>query len=216
MTTLNTRQRILDAAQRLIETGGFIRLTTSEIAREAGCAEGTIFKHFKRKDDLCLAVVLENSPKFKHAIARTRPGEGSVQKNLEEIALAAIRFSDRLIPLAASLLADAELLARHRQVLHDTGRGPKDVFDLIAAYISEEQRLGRINPEAVPLVVGALLIGPCFHWAFVRQVGGKNLLQMTDQEFAARLVATLTRGLSCEAVPSRAHARPVPRLPKRR
>jgi AcrR family transcriptional regulator len=216
MATRNTRQQILDAAQRLIETGGFIRLTTSEIAREAGCAEGTIFKHFKRKDDLCLAVVLENSPKFKHAIAQKRAGQGSVQKNLEEIALAAIRFSDRLIPLAASLLADARLLARHRQVVHDTGRGPKDVFDLIAAYISEEQRLGRINPDAVPLVVPALLVGPCFHWAFVRQVGGKNLLPMTDQEFAARLVATLTRGLSCEALPSRAHPGPAARPRKRR
>src|SRR5215471_18933361 len=85
-----TRQRILDAAQRLIEKSGFIRLTTKEIAREAGVAEGTIFKHFRRKDDLCVAVVLENSPRFQATITRQRAGQGSVQKNLEEIALAAI------------------------------------------------------------------------------------------------------------------------------
>ena len=30
-----------DAAQRLIEKRGFTRLTTREIAQEAGCAEGT-------------------------------------------------------------------------------------------------------------------------------------------------------------------------------
>src|SRR5262249_52343524 len=129
-----TRQRILDAAQRLIEKSGFIRLTTKEIAREAGVAEGTIFKHFRRKDDLCRAVVLENSPRFQATITRQRAGQGSVQKNLEEIALAAIRFADELIPLAATLFADSALLARHRRALQQRGGGPKDVFDLIGRY----------------------------------------------------------------------------------
>ena len=192
----NTRKQILDAAQRLIEAGGFTRLTTKEIAQEAGCAEGTIFKHFKRKEDLCLAVVLENSPRFKDTIAQKHAGEGQVRKNLEDIALAAIRFSDKLIPLAVALFADANLLARHRQILQESGRGPKDVFDLIAAYVSEEQQIGRINRDAVPLGVSALLLGPCFHWAFLRQGMGKNLLPMNDQEFATSLVSTLTRGLS--------------------
>jgi hypothetical protein len=105
-------------------------------------------------------VVLENSPKFKDTIAQKHPGEGPVRKNLEDIALAAIRFSDKLIPLAAALFADANLLARHCQILQESGGGSKDVFDLIAAYVSEEQQIGRINREAVPLAVGALLLGP--------------------------------------------------------
>lgn len=196
MEARNTRQRILDAAQTLIERGGFIRLTTKEIAHEAACAEGTIFKYFKRKDDLCLAVVLENSPRFKETIAKKRGGRGTVRKNLEDIACAAIRFSDKLIPLAASSFADAKLLERHRAAMRKGGGGPKDVFDLIAAYIAEEQQLGRINREAAPLTVAALLMGPCFHWAFLRQGMGKNLLPMNDQEFATGLVAVLLRGLS--------------------
>jgi AcrR family transcriptional regulator len=197
----NTRQQILDAAQQLIEKGGFTRLTTSEVAREAGCAEGTIFRYFKRKEDLSLAVVLENSPKFKDTIARKRAGKGSVRKNLEDMALAAIRFSDDLIPLAASLFADAKLLARYRQVWSETKRGPKDTFDLIAAYISEEQQLGRIKREAVPLLVTALLLGSCFHWAFLRQGMGKNVLPMNDREFAMGIIAVLMLGLDPESAP---------------
>ena len=163
---------------------------------QARCAEGTIFKHFKRKEDLCLAVVLENSPKFKEAIAQKRAGQGSVRKNLESMALAAIQFSDKLIPLAAALFADAKLLARHRQVLNETGSGPKDAFDLIAAYVSDEQRRGRIDRRALPLAVSALLLGPCFYWAFLRQGLGRNLLPRKDEEYATRLVGTLIRGLS--------------------
>ena len=208
MKSRNTRQRILEAAQRLIETGGFSRLTTRAIAAKAGCAEGTLFKHFNRKEDLCLAVVLENSPKFRDTITGKRPGTGSVRRNLEDIALAAIRLSDKLIPLAAALFADAKLLARQRQALRENGRGPKEAFDLIAAYISEEQHLGRIRREAVPLVVGALLLGPCFHWAFLRQGLGKSLLPMTDQEFATGLVAELMRGLAPAAAPNRISSPP--------
>ena len=190
-----TRQQILDAAQRLIEKEGFSRLTTKDIASEAGLAEGTIFKHFKSKDDLCLAVVLENSPKFKTVLSEKRAGKGSVQRNLEEIARTALEFSEKLIPLAAAMFADAKLLARQRQVVNETGRGPKDAFDLIATYISEEQELGRINRKVVPLMVSALLLGPCFHRAFIRQGLGKHLLPMNDQEFAAALAATLMHGL---------------------
>jgi AcrR family transcriptional regulator len=196
MNARNTRQQILDAAQSLIETEGFAGLTTKEIARKAGCAEGTLFKHFKRKEDLCLAVVLENSPKFKETIAQKRAGAGGVVRNLEEIALAAIIFSNKLIPLAASLFADADLLARHRQALLQSGRGPKDVFDLTAAYVAGEQRLGRINAGVKPMSVAALLLGPCFQRAFIRQAMGKDLLAIKDQDFVSDLVATLIDGLS--------------------
>jgi AcrR family transcriptional regulator len=195
MNAKNTRQRILDAAQRLIETQGAIGLTTKEIAREAQCAEGTLFKHFKRKEDLCIAVVLENSPKFKEAIARMQPGKRAVAKNLEDIATAAIRFSEKLIPLGVTLLADAKLLLRHRRGMQ--GENPaKEVFALVAAYVDGERQLGRINRDVEPLSVAALLFGPCFHWAFVRQAIGKNLFPVKDQEFAAGLVKTLMLGLS--------------------
>jgi len=191
----NTRQQILDAAQRLIEKEGFSRLTTSEIAREAGYAEGTIFKHFQRKDDLALAVVLENAPRFRDIIAGKQAGTGSVQKNLQDITLAALRLSEKLIPLAAALFADANLLRRQRQELSKTGQGPREAFDLIASYVSQEQQLGRISRRLTPLMVSSLLLGSCFHRAFLRQALGRNLLPMKDGEFASALVFTLMNGL---------------------
>ncbi|MGH7224633.1 MAG: TetR/AcrR family transcriptional regulator, partial [Gemmataceae bacterium] len=55
MSTSTTRQKILDAAQRLLETDGLARLTTKELAAAAGCAEGTLFKHFRGKEDIIIA-----------------------------------------------------------------------------------------------------------------------------------------------------------------
>jgi AcrR family transcriptional regulator len=196
MKQKNTRQRILDATQRLIEKDGAIRLTTKEIAREAKCAEGTLFKYFARKEDLCVAVVLENSPKFKETIAARQPGKKSVAKNLEEIALAAIRFSEKLIPLGATLLADANLLAQHRKKIDEQRGGPVEVFRLIAAYVEGEQQIGRIGRHVRPLSVAGLLFGPCFYRAFIRQAMGRPLFSTSDKEFVDGLVATLVRGLS--------------------
>ena len=76
--------------------------------------------------------------------------------------------------------------------------GPGQAFDLIAAYISEEQQLGRIKRKTAPLVVSALLLGACFHRAFIRQGMGKDLLPMSDREFAAGIIATLMLGLDAE------------------
>jgi AcrR family transcriptional regulator len=194
----STRQQILDAAQRLIEKGGFSSLTTKEIAREAGCAEGTIFKHFRRKDDLSLAVVLEKAPRFRDISAGKQAGKGSVRRNLEDITVAALRFSEKLIPMAAALFADTNLLARQRQALNKSEQAPKEAFDLIASYISQEQRFGRVSRRVAPLMISSLLLGSCFHRAFLRQALGKHLLPMKDREFARALVSCLLTGLRVE------------------
>jgi AcrR family transcriptional regulator len=203
MNARKTRQQILDAAQRLIEREGVIRLTTKEIAREAQCAEGTLFNHFKAKEDLCLAVVHENAPRFREVIARMKPGQRPVAKNLQEIAMAAIRFSEKLIPLGVTLLADSALLTRHRRSMPEGSNPPREVFELIAHYLDGERRLGRINRTVDTVAVAALLFGPCFHWAFVRQAMGRNLLPMKDSEFAGALVETLMRGLAPQASKTR-------------
>ena len=194
MNARMTCQQILEATQRLIETGGLVRFGTTEMAHAT--EDATIWREDKRKEDLCLTLVLENSPKFKAAILQKRAGRNSVTKNLETIALAAIRFSEKLIPLGVTLCADAQLLERHRRATRDGRKGPKEVLDLLVGYIDAEQRLGRINACVDPLSAAALLFGPCFHWAFVRHSMGRNVLPMKDVEFVVDLVATLMQGLS--------------------
>lgn len=196
MNARMTCEQIIDATRRLVETGGLARFITQETMREDDDAEAAVLRQFKRKEDLCLAVVLENSPNFKDAILQKRPGKSSVTKNLETIALAAIRFSEKLIPLGMTLCADAQLLERHRRALRDGRRGPKEVLDLLVGYIDAEQRLGRISEHVDPLSAAALLFGPCFHWAFVHHGMGRKLLSMKDKRFVVDLVAAIMRGLS--------------------
>ncbi|ASK62130.1 TetR family transcriptional regulator [Virgibacillus phasianinus] len=51
------QEKIMEAAIRLIADKGYHNTSTSEIAKEAGVAEGTIFRHYKTKKDLLVAIV---------------------------------------------------------------------------------------------------------------------------------------------------------------
>lgn len=62
---MTEKQRsILRASIKLFAEKGFHASSTSEIAKEAGVAEGTIFRHYKSKKDILLAVVAPVLVKF--------------------------------------------------------------------------------------------------------------------------------------------------------
>lgn len=59
------QQRIVEAAITLFAEKGYANTSTSEIAKAAGVAEGTIFRHYGTKDNLLLSVIL---PFFKQSL----------------------------------------------------------------------------------------------------------------------------------------------------
>ncbi len=54
-----TEERILEAALNLFSEKGYAGASTSEIAKEAHVAEGTIFRYFPQKKDMLLKVVMK-------------------------------------------------------------------------------------------------------------------------------------------------------------
>jgi AcrR family transcriptional regulator len=55
-TALNTRDKILQAAQKLFARNGYDGTTTKELAEKAGIAEGTLFRHFTNKKAILVEV----------------------------------------------------------------------------------------------------------------------------------------------------------------
>lgn len=54
-----TRQRILQAAQRLFAARGYDGTTTRDLASAAGVAEGTLFRHFETKKAILIEVATQ-------------------------------------------------------------------------------------------------------------------------------------------------------------
>ena len=194
---MNTRQKIIEATERILQSKGLARVTTKEIAREVGYAEGTLYKHFEHKEDLFLAVIQESLPDFVVALnVEERSGTKTVRINLEEIVYAAISYYAKLVPLAVALFADVELLARHRLWMHAQNAGPQRIHERIAAYVEAEQQLGRMNTDVDAMSVALLLLGPCFQYVFNLHLMGTNPVLMTEQQFVTTLVQTLSSSLS--------------------
>jgi AcrR family transcriptional regulator len=194
-----TRDQLVAAAERVLRTRGLARATTKEIAREAGCAEGTLYLHFADKLDLVRAVHERLLPTFVELVGRLpeRAGRGTVQGNLTELASGALELYRDLLPLGSSLFADPELLGRYRGLLAARGAGPHRAWEPVAAYLRAEQALGRVATDADPAAAAALLLGACQQLAFVELLSGPETLPFRDHPRAsAELVATLLAGLA--------------------
>jgi TetR/AcrR family fatty acid metabolism transcriptional regulator len=71
------RERILLAAERIFARHGFFAARVSEIAKEAGVADGTIYLYFKSKDDLLISLfenrMVKVNDRLRRAIADRPP-----------------------------------------------------------------------------------------------------------------------------------------------
>jgi AcrR family transcriptional regulator len=61
MAMRNTRDKILDASLALFSKKGFLGATTKEIAKKAGVAELTLFRHFSSKERLFEEMIARDS-----------------------------------------------------------------------------------------------------------------------------------------------------------
>jgi AcrR family transcriptional regulator len=58
------QKKVVEAAIEIFADKGFAAASTSEIAKKAGVAEGTIFRHYQTKKDLLFAIVMPTITKF--------------------------------------------------------------------------------------------------------------------------------------------------------
>lgn len=65
----NKYERILNAAVKVFARKGFFRSKISEVAREAGIADGTVYLYFKNKNDILLSIF---TTKIEETFARCR------------------------------------------------------------------------------------------------------------------------------------------------
>jgi AcrR family transcriptional regulator len=189
-----TRQKILEATARLLQMKGLARVTTKEIARETGLSEGALYRHFEHKEEVFFAVLTKHLPTFLEIFNTYVAGTGSVSENLEAIALAAIQYYGQLIPMSASFFADTELLAHYQAAIRQINGGPQRFFEVVAAYIAEEQALGRIEKHVPALNIAIQLLGPCFQYEFLRQFMGYQPFGQTNREFVKNLIQGLASG----------------------
>jgi TetR/AcrR family fatty acid metabolism transcriptional regulator len=153
------RERILAAAIRVFAEKGFYLAKVSEIAREAGVADGTIYLYFKSKDDLLISL-------FEGCMEE-------VNENLRQ-AIAAAPATDPVAKLRSAVRLHLSLVEKNRHIaevltveLRQSAKfmkeysNPKfgEFLKLLAGPIEEGQRQGVLRADLDPPLVARALFG---------------------------------------------------------
>ncbi|WP_022891153.1 TetR/AcrR family transcriptional regulator [Agromyces subbeticus] len=196
---MSTRDRILDAAARVMTERGIAATTTRAIAAAASCSEALLYKHFADKQQIFLAVLLERMPGVGAADDRATgvPVAGAAEvttdaERLTELTRRLFDFFVRSFPISVSIFGSPELLAEHRDAIRAHGYGPEGAIALAAGQLRRDQRSGAFAGGGDLEAVASVLVGFAFHQAFLATFDGRDSL---PAEAVQRAVATVLPAL---------------------
>jgi TetR/AcrR family fatty acid metabolism transcriptional regulator len=151
------RERILDAAVHVFAHKGFWSSKISEIAREAGVADGTIYLYFKSKDDLLISLFEDRMERVNETLAAAMASSDNAADKLR-------RFVETHLELVSANRDQAEVLTvelRQSSKFIKEYANPKfgDFLKLLASVIEEGQRKGELNRNIRPHLAARALFG---------------------------------------------------------
>jgi AcrR family transcriptional regulator len=145
------RARILAAAEEVFTEQG-ASASTEEVARRAGVAIGTVFRHFPAKDDLLRAIMKDLLQRLADE-ASALAGEG-------DPATALFAFFTQMVAQAAAKKTVIDLLARTGTEIQVT-QSAEALRHGIAGLLALAQRAGTVRADIQVDEVMALLTSTC-------------------------------------------------------
>lgn len=155
----DVRERLFEAAERIMARGGPSALTSRAVTEEAGCAKGVLHRHFADFDAFLAALVGERIDGLagRRAELRRVAGAGSVTDNLTG-ALTAL-FTPVAVAMVGLVTSRDALRARLRSTTPVGIPLLTEATGVIAGYLAAERALGRIAEDAALDVLAPTLIG---------------------------------------------------------
>ncbi|GGM33956.1 TetR family transcriptional regulator [Paraliobacillus quinghaiensis] len=145
---------ILVAAIEIFAEKGYAATSTSEIAKQAGVAEGTIFRHYASKKELLLAIVKPGImklaiPYFASQVVEDVFGQGnnSFEDILREFIYNRIDFAKKNVPMIRIILQEIAFHTEMQQALKSTFLS--EVYPKVEELIVDLQQKGHI--KSVPI-----------------------------------------------------------------
>jgi AcrR family transcriptional regulator len=198
----DTQQKLIDAADRLLQENGLAQATTRKIAQQADVSEGLLYHHFKDKAELIHEVVFHRLRNF-HEFLENLPflvGQHSVAENLVRVLEMAYDAQCRITAIVCGVFSDDRLRSRIREIIRERQIGPERTTAIFAAYLEAEQTLGRINKEISPFSAAQLLLASSLHGAMIDQFLGSDLNREQILHDIRETVRTVLAGLNPPAV----------------
>jgi TetR/AcrR family fatty acid metabolism transcriptional regulator len=151
------RERILHSAERVFALKGYYGAKVSDIAEDAGVADGTIYLYFKSKDDLLISLFEAQMERVHAALAGATEGVADASEKLR-------RFIRAYMDLTAENRHGAEVIAielRQSAKFMKEYKNPRfaEFLKLLAGIIAEGQKSGAFRADVPAPVAARALFG---------------------------------------------------------
>jgi len=194
----DTQQKLIDAADILLQENGLARATTRIIAKQAGVSEGLLYHHFKDKAELIHEVVFHRLRNL-HEALDSLPllvGHNTVEENLTRVMEIAYDAHYRITPIVCAVFSDYKLRIRIREIIREREIGPDRAINILAAYLAAEQKINRIAPVVAVPSAAKLLLASSFYGAMIDQFLGNDLDREQILRDIRETVHTVLTGLN--------------------
>jgi len=151
------RERILDAAVRVLAKKGFHSTRVSEVAKAAGVADGTIYLYFKSKDELLVSLFEDRVERLLAFLQADLPRSGNASDKLRRI----IELQLGLLEGERDLAEVLTVILRQSTKLMKKYAAPKfnAYLDSIARVVADGQATGELRDDVSPHLVARAMFG---------------------------------------------------------
>jgi AcrR family transcriptional regulator len=154
----STQQKIINAAIKVFSEKGFEGATTSEIAQEAGVAEGTIFRHFGTKKGILQGILISAVTSFQKPQIMTYLAElieKGDARTLVHVIKEQLNAIQQQLPLLKMLFYEAQVHTEVQEIIVD--RIAKPILDLLSQSIEKQKNMGEFRRFDANLMVISLI-----------------------------------------------------------
>lgn len=149
--------RIIQAATKIFARKGFYQAKISEIAREAGVADGTIYIYFENKDDILISLFEEEMKTVLDNMVEQISVEKDPVKKLEKFALTHLRLIEQNQNMAEIIQVEVRQSSKFMKEY----KNEKFVqyLNIIGDIIREGQEAGIFQADVIPGVMERAFFG---------------------------------------------------------
>jgi AcrR family transcriptional regulator len=145
-------QRIIDSAAQMFSRRHYHEVRMDDIAAQAGVAKGTLYLHFKDKEDLYLALLLNGVQRLFDDVQRRVAGQRTPEEKLRAFVRETVQFFERypyFLELAERVEASGPAarvspLRATRERFLNLLAGVLEEFDGVAGYAVEDPALAAL------------------------------------------------------------------------
>ncbi|HOF17706.1 MAG TPA: TetR/AcrR family transcriptional regulator [Phycisphaerae bacterium] len=160
MARQDKRQQIMQAAERLFTSRRFHEITLDDVARTAKVGKGTIYRHFRDKDDLFFQTATSGFDELCELLRRQVPAGASFFDQLTEACMQISRFFEQRRQLFRMMQTEEGRMQWCGGSLRDRWlERRKGLVSAVAEILAKGVAEGQVRADIPPEVLAHLLLG---------------------------------------------------------